>query len=176
MNLTEETTMKKNKISKYAPKRIFAQAAEKVQDRAERIQESAQNVWLAGLGALTTAEDEGGKLFRSLVKKGEALDSKNKKVFSAMMKDVEARVEVAKETVVDATSGTVNKIEAGLESGMATVMHTLGVPTRNEIKSLTKKVDALTDSVERKAKAARRATVKKVKKVGRAVNSAAQSL
>jgi len=162
--------MRKTKISKYAPKTIFAQAAEKVQDGAGRIQESAQNVWLAGLGALVTAEDEGGKLFRSLVKKGEAMDSKNKKVFSSMMKDVQARVEVAKETVVDATSGTVTKLEAGLENGMASVMHTIGVPTRNEIRTLTKKVDALTTSVEKKAKSARRATTKKVHKVAKALS------
>lgn len=167
--------MTKTKISKYTPKAMLAGAAERVQERAERVQESAQNVWLAGLGALTMAEDEGGKLFKALVKRGAALDSKNKKAFSQMVKGVESRVEVVKETVVDATSGTVGKIEAGLENGMAAVMHTFGVPTRSEIQNLTKKVDALTKSVEHKAKAARKSTSKKARKIGAAVSSGTPS-
>jgi poly(hydroxyalkanoate) granule-associated protein len=167
--------MSKTKISKYTPKAMFAGAAERMQERAERVQESAQNVWLAGLGALTLAEDEGGKFFKALVKRGAALDSKNKKAFSQMVKGVESRVEVMKETVVDATSGTMDKIETGLESGMATVMHTFGVPTRSEIQNLTKKVDALTKSVEHKAKAARKSTSKKARKVAAAVGSGTPS-
>jgi poly(hydroxyalkanoate) granule-associated protein len=153
--------MKKSKG--FEPKAIIAKTAEKAQERAMQVQETAQNVWLAGLGALTLAEDQGGKLFKALVKKGEAIDSKNKKRFSGMVKDVEARVEVVKETVVDAASGTRAKIESGLENSMASVMHTLGVPTRSEIKTLTKKVDALTQSVDKKAKRAITAGTKKVR-------------
>ena len=146
--------MTKTKISKYAPKAIFAGAAEKVQERAERVQESAQNVWLAGLGALTMAEDEGGKLFKALVKRAPRSTARTRRRSRAMVKDVEARVEVVKETVVDATSGTVDKIEVRPRERHGDVLHTFGVPTRNEIRSLTKKVDALTQSVEKKAKAA----------------------
>ena len=91
------------------------------------------------------------------------------KVFKAIVKGVEARVEVVKETVVDAASGTMGKINSGLESGMASVMHTFGVPMRNGIQTLTRKVDALTKSVEHKAKSARKATVRKVKKATAAV-------
>ena len=152
------------KTTKFAPKTMIATTARKAQDAAERVQESAQNVWYAGLGALTLAEDQGGKVFKALVKRGEAVDSKNKKIFSGMVKDVEARVELVKETVVDATSGTAAKIERGLENGMAGVMHTFGVPTRSEIKTLTRKVDALTDSVNKKAKKAIRSSAKKVRK------------
>ena len=153
------------KTNKFAPKAIIATTAQKAQDAAERVQDTAQNVWFAGLGALTMAEDQGGKLFKALVKKGEVVDSKNKKIFSGMVKDVEARVEVVKETVVDATSGTFNKIESGLENGMAGVLHTFGVPTRSEIKTLTRKVDALTESVNKKAKTAIRHSARKVRKV-----------
>jgi poly(hydroxyalkanoate) granule-associated protein len=167
--------MSKTKISKYTPKTIIAGATERVQQGAERVQETAQNVWLAGLGALALAEDEGGKLFKSLVKRGAVIDGKNKKAYSQVMKGIDSKVEVVKETVVEATSGTVNKIEAGLESGMASVMHTFGVPTRSEIQTLTKKVDALTKSVEHKAKSARKSTSKKARKISAAVSSGTPS-
>lgn len=161
--------MKKNtKLTKYAPREILASTKQRAQERLEVVQETAQNVWLAGLGALTLAEDEGQKVFKALVKRGATMDTKNRKAFSAIVKDVEAKVEVVKESVVDATSGTVGKFSAGvekigsgLESGMASVMHTLGVPTRGEIQTLTRKVDALTQSVERKAKSARKAPARK---------------
>lgn len=162
---------KKTSKTPFTPKAILAKAAERAQERAEVVRETAQNIWFAGLGALTLAEDQGGKVFKALVKRGATLDAKNKKALSAIVKDVEARVEVVKETVVGATSGTVEKltggvqkIGTGVESGVATVMHTLGVPTRGEIQTLTRKVDALTKSVDTKAKAARRAPVRRAKK------------
>jgi poly(hydroxyalkanoate) granule-associated protein len=178
-NLTEDRTMtkktKSTKLTKFAPKEILANTAERAQESMEVVQETAQNIWLAGLGALTLAEDQGGKVFKALVKRGAAIDSKNRKALSAIVKDVEARVEVVKETVVDATSGTVNRIGSGVESGMATVMHTLGVPTRSEIQTLTRKVDALTKSVEHKAKSVRKTTHRAAKKATTAAASGTPS-
>ena len=162
---------KKTSKTPFTPRAILAKTAQRAQERAEVVRETAQNIWFAGLGALTLAEDQGGKVFKALVKRGATVDAKNKKALSAIVKDVEARVEVVKESVVGATSGTVEKLQsgvekvgAGVETGVATVMHTLGVPTRSEIQTLTKKVDALTKSVETKAKAARKAPVRKAKK------------
>ena len=40
------------------------------------LRDTAQQIWLAGLGAFALAEEEGGKLFRSLVHKGETLEQK----------------------------------------------------------------------------------------------------
>ncbi|MGB5658402.1 MAG: phasin family protein, partial [Thermoanaerobaculia bacterium] len=40
-------------------------------DVQNEVVQSAQKIWLAGIGALATAEEEGSKLFNSLVKKGE---------------------------------------------------------------------------------------------------------
>jgi poly(hydroxyalkanoate) granule-associated protein len=161
---------KTTKVIKFTPKEIIVGAAQKAQDRAEIVRETAQNIWFAGLGALSLAEDQGGKAFQALVKRGAQLDAKNRKALSAIVKDVEARVEIVKEQVTDATSGTrerielgVEKVGTGVENGVARVMHTLGVPTRGEIQALTKKVDALTKSVDKKAKSARKAAVKKVK-------------
>jgi len=161
---------KTTKITRVTPKTIVASTKQKAQERAEVVRETAQNIWLAGLGALSLAEDEGQKAFHALVKRGTSLDTKNRKALSAMVKDVEARVEIVKEQVTDATEGTrsriqlgVEKIGTGVEHGVASVMHTLGVPTRSEIQTLTKKVDALTKSVDKKAKTAHRAPVKKVR-------------
>jgi hypothetical protein len=44
------------------------------QARAE-FKDSARHVWLAGIGALAKAKDEGGRLFESLVERGREVES-----------------------------------------------------------------------------------------------------
>ena len=40
------------------------------------VKDSAQQIWLAGLGAFTKAQNEGGKVFETLVKKGLSIQRK----------------------------------------------------------------------------------------------------
>jgi len=44
------------------------------------IMESAQSIWLAGMGAFGRAQEEGGKLFDSLIKEGSKLEQKTRKL------------------------------------------------------------------------------------------------
>ncbi|MEL0028223.1 MAG: phasin family protein, partial [Perlucidibaca sp.] len=43
---------------------------------AKDLRKYTQQIWLAGLGAFSRAEEEGGKLFDNLVKIGEELEHK----------------------------------------------------------------------------------------------------
>ena len=61
------------------------------------IKANASKVWLAGLGALATAEEEGGKLFRGLVKKGETYEKKGKAQLDALKEKVETLAGAARE-------------------------------------------------------------------------------
>jgi hypothetical protein len=47
---------------------------------ASTVKESAQQIWLAGLGAFAKAQEEGGKVFDALVKEGESIQSKTRKI------------------------------------------------------------------------------------------------
>ena len=42
------------------------------------LKESVHKIWLAGLGAMSVAEQEGSKLFKNLVEKGEQYESRGK--------------------------------------------------------------------------------------------------
>jgi poly(hydroxyalkanoate) granule-associated protein len=108
-----------------------------------KMKASAQAIWLAGLGALATAGDEGNKIFHQLVKRGESVDKSNK----SQVKKLTARVGDLRE---DASALLGTKVRKPLDKGMATALHRLGVPTRGEILELTKRVEALTRAVERK--------------------------
>jgi len=115
-----------------------------------RMKESAQAIWLAGLGALATAGDESSKIFQQLVKRGESVDKANR----TSMKKLAGRVGDLRD---DASSMIGTRVRKPIDKGMATALHRLGVPTRSEILELTKRVEALTRAVEKKRHNGRRA-------------------
>src|ERR1700709_1999581 len=106
----------------------------------EEIKDSVHRVWLAGLGALAAAEEEGGKIFSRLVERG---------------RDVEVRGKVE----VDKVKVEVDKMKTKAESAFETwgdkfdekltsTLNRLGVPTRDEIRNLTQKVEDLNHKIE----------------------------
>jgi poly(hydroxyalkanoate) granule-associated protein len=108
--------------------------------------EPAQQIWLAGLGAFALAGDEGAKLFTALVKKGRAVEKANLARLDDLMGAVADRVE----DIRAIPTTTVEKISDGFDTGVATVLHKLGVPTKKEIGTLTRRVEELTRTLEKK--------------------------
>ena len=106
------------------------------------LRRSAHDVWLAGLGALSLAEEEGGRLFKALVKKGAGVEAKGKGQLDKLV----SRVKPMREDAAEAW----HRVGANMDSSMAAVLHRLGVPTRKEIAGLTKRVEELTHSLERR--------------------------
>ncbi len=102
----------------------------KIQDD---IKQSAHRIWLAGLGALAAAEEEGSKLFTRLVERGKDIESEGKEKF-----------EKAKEK----TESAFENFSDAIDEKVTAALHRMGVPTRDEIKRLTKKVEALTEKIE----------------------------
>jgi poly(hydroxyalkanoate) granule-associated protein len=116
-------------------------AKKKAKEIQEELLGSAHKVWLAGLGALSMAEEESGKLFKNLIKRGEDVEKRGKGQVDKAMETVSGVKTVAEsywetfETMVD------DKVTA--------VIHRLGVPTKDEIEDLTKKVEDLTQSIDK---------------------------
>jgi len=103
----------------------------KVQDD---IKESAQKIWLAGLGALAVAEEEGAKMFDTLVERGRDWEGRGKE----RMDKARSRVEHA-----------VDDVEGRIDERVSSALHRFGVPTRDEIRDLTRKVEQLNAKIER---------------------------
>jgi poly(hydroxyalkanoate) granule-associated protein len=108
------------------------------------VKETAHRIWLAGLGALAAAEEEGTKLFSRLVDRG---------------RDVESRGKVEVDKVVDKAGKVVDKAKAKagstwedlggkVDETITSALHRLGVPTREEIRTLTQRVEELNAKVE----------------------------
>ncbi len=100
---------------------------------ATTIRDSATNIWLAGLGAFAKAQEEGGKLFDTLVKEGEHVQKRASKS--------------AQEAITDARStatGTWDKLEQVFVDRVSRALTSLNVPTKHDIDVLTKRVEELT--------------------------------
>lgn len=117
--------------------------SEKKDVQAE-LKESVNKIWLAGLGALSTVEEEGSKLFKTLVEKGEGYEARGKQAFEGVKGDVEGAVDRAKERA----TGSWDKVEDRFDDVLAGALRRFGVPNREEIATLTRRVEELTALVE----------------------------
>lgn len=120
------------------------------------VRESAHKIWLAGLGALSVAEEEGSKLFKTLVEQGQRFEAEGKERLKDARKgadDAAQRAGRAAEEAADrarrATEGAWEQIGGAFDERLGKALHRIGVPTRDEIASLSRRIEELTRAVER---------------------------
>ncbi|MFC5577730.1 phasin family protein [Lysobacter niabensis] len=155
------------KFKKTAKKsaRTSKASAQQAEQLSRTLSESAQQVWLAGVGAFSRAQTEGTKLFEALIKEGLKLE-KNALKFAGGQADavrgaVENKVGQARERATD----TWDRLEKVFEDRVQRALIKLGVPGRDDLAELTRKVDTLTAELRKQGgKAAPRKTAKAVKK------------
>lgn len=126
---------------------------------AGKIKDSARQIWLAGLGAYTKAEEDAGKFFERLVNEGEELENKTRGVVEKRIKSVETRVE----DVRDRATGTWDKLEHLFDQRVSGALRRLGIHRREEIEALEARIDALEAELKsQKAAARKKALAKKI--------------
>ncbi len=154
---------------------------------ASSVKDSAQQIWLAGLGAFSKAQAEGGKVFETLVKDGVGLQRKTQAAAEEKISEATSKMTnmangiTAKATGVatDITSkatGQWDKLENIFEERVAKAMSKMGMPTAKEVQALAKRVDELSAQLKKapaKSAAAPKATVKTVAKKAVAVKKVA---
>lgn len=145
------------------------------------VKESAQEIWLAGLGAFAKAQEEGQKVFKALVREGSSMQQRTMKATEDKVGDVAGRVNdvTSKVTQVAAdlqkqATGTWDKLEGVFEARVQRALSRLSVPTNREINALAKRVEELSKSVASatKAKPARKAPAKRASSAKKAAKRA----
>jgi len=119
-------------------------ATKKAQKNGSELKETANKVWLAGLGALATAGEEGGKLFDKLAARGESFETDGKEQMDKMRAQAEKVADRAKSKA----SGAWSRFESLIDDKVTAALHRVGVPTRDEIKNLSARVADLSRKVE----------------------------
>lgn len=103
-----------------------------------------RDVWLAGLGALATVEEEGNKLFTRLVDRGEKFEKERRKELKEAGEKAREQRDEALAQIEEAGEET----QSLLMNTVNTALERFGVPTRTEVDRLSDKVETLTEQVE----------------------------
>jgi poly(hydroxyalkanoate) granule-associated protein len=110
---------------------------------AQAVTQSAQKIWLAGLGAFARARTEGDKLFDVLVEQGKTLRSRSEKAADQAMKTVRAQADATLSTA----QGKWDKLEQVFEDRVSRSLNRLGVLTSKDVDELARQVADLNESV-----------------------------
>ncbi|MEK8049940.1 phasin family protein [Ideonella sp. DXS22W] len=156
------------KLQKLADKKAAPAAGLLDSQLAQTVKDSAQQIWLAGLGAFAKAQGEGTKVFETLIKEGVSLHRKTQAVAEEKIGDVAGKMSAMAGQVGDKANAHWDKLETIFEERTARALNKLGVPTAKDVAVLTERVEALAAAVaalggQPAAKTAARPAAKRVR-------------
>ncbi len=123
---------------------------------AHSVKDSAQQIWLAGMGAFAKAQEEGGKVFEALVKEGASLQKKTQGVAEERISAVTGKMTAMADGMSNKAGAQWDKLESIFESRVAKALNKMGVPSRKDIDALIERIDGLSAKVGGKAAPARK--------------------
>jgi len=125
---------------------------------ASSVKESAQQIWLAGMGAFAKAQAEGRQVFDALVKEGSALQKKTQSAAEERFGEVSNRMSSMADDVTAKAGKQWDKLESIFEERTAKAMKKLGVPSSKDVEALMARIDELSAQVAGSAKSAAKKT------------------
>jgi len=105
----------------------------------ESLRDSAQKIWLAGLGAFERAKSEGPRMFEALVEQGKGLRGRASDAADQALKTVREQAGEAQ--------GKWDKLEQVFEDRVSRSLNRLGVLTSREVGDLSRQVEELNRTV-----------------------------
>jgi poly(hydroxyalkanoate) granule-associated protein len=138
---------------KKAKAKLEATEADAAKDAAQGMLNSPHQIWLAGLGAFSRAQQEGTKLFETLVKQGEQLQDRTKQVATETAAAARGAATARAKEMQQMAGGTWDKLEQVFEDRVARALSKLGVYTQNDVQRLAARVDELADAVNKLVRA-----------------------
>ncbi|HEX6613157.1 MAG TPA: phasin family protein [Rhodanobacteraceae bacterium] len=119
---------------------------------AHGMMESAQQVWLAGLGALSKAQQEGGRFFETLVEEGAQVQEKTRNYTQAQFEQAQRRAGPWVSEARKRTGDALGKFGQMFDQRLARAMERMQMPTREDFDKLSARMEEL----ERQVRAGKR--------------------
>ena len=140
-----------------------------IDNLTDDVAELGRNLWMAGLGAVAAVEEEGTKLYETvadtsskrlaelqdeaakifddLVKRGETTERRGREQITKRVEEVKDEVEATRKDIAARPKEFADKSEQAVAASVAKTLERLDVPTRAEVRTLTKTVERLTEQV-----------------------------
>ena len=115
----------------------------------------ARRIWLAGLGAYAKVGSEGGEYFNELVKSGQHIESKSKKVAIEQLDAANSQIDQVKSNVSSVgrrVEVQLDKVEKAFDSRVASALNRIGIASKHDVETLSAKLEELTALLERVAR------------------------
>ena len=125
------------------------------------VKESAQQIWLAGLGAFSKAQEGGGKVFESLMKEGLSIQRKTQAVAEEKISEATSKMANMAGDIQSKAGHQWDKLENIFEDRVAKALGKLGVPSARELAALSARVAALESQKKPAAAPAKKASMPK---------------
>ena len=107
------------------------------------VKDSAQQIWLAGLGAFAKAQEEGGKAFEALVKEGQTMQRKTQTAAEDQTAETSQPVSGMAQDIGARAAGRWDTLEKIFEDRVVKALAKLGIPSARDIDALHARIDAL---------------------------------
>ncbi len=140
---------------------------------AKTVKDSAQQIWLAGMGAFAKAQAEGKQRFEALVKEGTSLQKKTQTVAEEKFGEVTSKMTSMADDVSAKAGQHWDKLESIFEDRTAKALKKLGVPSSRDVQALKDRIDALTAQMSSRTKSAAKTVAKKATVAKRAPRKSA---
>ncbi len=122
----------------------------------KQVKESVKNAVLAGLGVVSIAQKEAtkvydnvskeaNKFYGNLLKEGQSLEKKSKKSVDKLTKKTEGKLN----NIKSIASKQFNKIENVFETKVEGALKKLDIPTADDLKGLSKRVETLIKEIKK---------------------------
>lgn len=112
----------------------------------------ARQIWLAGLGAYARVGQEGVDYFKGLVKSGEGVETKGRKLVTEQVEAANDSVKSSVSSVKGKVEVQLDKVEKAFDTRVASALNRIGIPSRQDVEALSAKLDELSSVLERVAK------------------------
>ncbi|MDP1697302.1 MAG: phasin family protein [Xanthomonadaceae bacterium] len=163
-----KTAPRTKRSSKSTSSKSDAGLQAKAEHLSRSIVESAQHIWLAGVGAFGRAQEEGTRMFEALVKEGMNIEKSTRHIAGDRVEAVRDAMEERVGSVRDRASDTWDRLEKVFEQRVQRALTKLGVPGSKELQDLIGRVNELNAQLRKLAgvpskskPAAKKATAKK---------------
>lgn len=110
---------------------------------SDTVKDSASQIWLAGLGAFAKAQEEGTKVFDSLVREGLAIQRKTQAGAEEKIAEASEKMASMASELSSRATGQWDKLENLFEERVSRAVKNRGVPSARDIEALTARVEAL---------------------------------
>lgn len=123
----------------------------KAEHMSRSIVESAQHIWLAGVGAFGRAQEEGTRMFEALVKEGMSIEKSTRHIATDRVDAVRDAMEERVGHVRERASDTWDRLEKVFEQRVQRALTRLGVPGSKELQDLIARVNELNSQLRKLA-------------------------